>query len=183
MVATVAQRHEARRHRHPRYWFTFATAVLALPAAAQTIVDGDTIKVKGATYRLYRIDATEKDQHCTDGWAAGRAAISYLRSLVQDQELACEAVARGRGGPTPPLCTVDGQGLGAALVAAGVAWASTRYSNDYIDEEADRLGVHGHDCAPAWVWRTRQQPLKRGCMAQRRRSPLMLSTLVIQDSR
>jgi endonuclease YncB( thermonuclease family) len=160
-TATVAQRHEARRHGHPRYWFTFAAAVLALPAAAQTIVDGDTIKVKGTTYRLYGIDAAEKDQHCTDGWAAGRAAISYLSSLVQDQELACEVVAKSRNGATPALCTVGGQDLGAAMVATGMAWASTRHSNDYIDEEAqaniDRLGVHGHDCVPAWDWRPRQQ--------------------------
>lgn len=69
---------------------TFAAAILALPAAAQTIVDGDTITVRGTTYRLYGIDAAEKEQHCTDGWAAGRAAISYLRGLVQDHEVACE---------------------------------------------------------------------------------------------
>jgi len=162
-TAPVAQRHEARRigNRHSLYWLTFAAAILALPAAAQTIVDGDTITVKGTTYRLYGIDAAEKEQHCTDGWAAGRAAISYLRGLVQDHEVACEVVARTRNGATPALCTVDGQDLGAAMVASGMAWASTRHSHEYIDEEAqaniDRLGVHGHDCVRAWDWRTRPQ--------------------------
>lgn len=47
------------------------------------------------------------------------------------------------------------------MVAAGMAWAFTRYSNDYIVEEAqaniDRLGVHNHDSTPAWNWRTRQR--------------------------
>jgi endonuclease YncB( thermonuclease family) len=162
-TATGAQRHGARRmrNRHPSCWLTFAAVILALPAAAQTIVDGDTIKLKGTTYRLYGIDAAEKEQVCTDGWAAGRAAIGYLRDLVQDHEVACEAVAKGRSGPPLALCTVDGEDLGAAMVAAGMAWASTRYSNDYVDEEAqaniDRLGVHDHDCAPAWFWRTRQR--------------------------
>jgi endonuclease YncB( thermonuclease family) len=162
-TATCAQRHEARRIgiHHPRCWLAVAAVILALPAAAQTVVDGDTIKLRGTTYRLYGIDAAEKGQACTDGWAAGRAAISHLRDLVQDHEVACEAVARSRNGPTLALCTVDGEDLGAAMVAAGMAWASTRHSNDYIDEEAqaniERLGVHDHDCAPAWVWRTRQR--------------------------
>jgi endonuclease YncB( thermonuclease family) len=47
------------------------------------------------------------------------------------------------------------------MVAAGMAWAATRHSNDYIDEEAqaniDRLGIHGHDCVPAWDWRTHKR--------------------------
>ena len=162
-TATGAQRHGARRigNRPPSCWLTFAVVILALPAAAQTIVDGDTIKLEGTTYRLYGVDAAEKEQTCTDGWAAGRAAISYLRDLVQDHEVACKAVAKGHSGPTLALCTVDGEDLGAAMVAAGMAWASTRYSNDYVDEEAqaniERLGVHDHDCVPAWVWRTRQR--------------------------
>ena len=33
--------------------------VLAFPAAAQTAVDGDTIKLNGTTYRLSGIDAAE----------------------------------------------------------------------------------------------------------------------------
>lgn len=162
-TATVAQRHEARRmsNRHLSRWLAFAAVFLALPAAAQTIIDGDTIRLKGTTYRLYGIDAAEKEQTCSDGWAAGRAAISHLRDLVQDREVACEAVARSRNGPTLALCTVDGEDLGVAMVAAGMAWASTRHSHDYISEEAqaniDRLGVHGHDCTPAWSWRTRHQ--------------------------
>lgn len=148
-------------NRHSTCWLAVAAVILALPAAAQTIVDGDTIRLEGTTYRLYGIDAAEKEQVCTDGWTAGRAATSHLRDLVQDSEVACEAVAKGRGGPTPALCTADGEDLGAAMVAAGMAWAATRDSNDYVGEEAqanfDRLGVHDHDCAPAWVWRTRQR--------------------------
>jgi endonuclease YncB( thermonuclease family) len=162
-TATAAQRHEARRigNRRPTWWIIVAAVILALPAAAQTIVDGDTIKLEGTTYRLYGIDAAEKEQVCTDGWAAGRAAINYLRGLVQDNDVACEAVAKGRGDPTPALCTVDGEDLGGAMVAAGMAWAATRDTNDYIGDEAqanfDRLGVHDHGCTPAWVWRTRQR--------------------------
>ena len=98
---------------------------------------------------------------CIDGWAAGRAAIGYLRDLVQDREVDCEAVAKRRDGATLALCSADGDDLGAAMVAAGMAWASTRHGNSYIGEEAqanfDRLGVHGHDCTPAWNWRIHQR--------------------------
>lgn len=162
-MATVAERHEVRRvtSLNPSCLLAFAVIILALPAAAQTIVDGDTIKLKGTTYRLMGIDAAEKDQACNDGWAAGRAAIGYLRDLVQDGEVACEPVAKRRDGATLALCTVDGDDLGAAMVAAGMAWASTRHGRNYIGEEAqaniDRLGVHGHDCVTAWNWRIHQR--------------------------
>lgn len=144
------------------FWLAFAAVVLALPAAGQTVIDGDTIKLKGTTYRLYGIDAAEKEQVCTDGWAAGRAAINYLRDLMKDREVACEAVANSRiSGTIFALCAIDGEDMGAAMVAAGMAWASTRHSHDYVAEEAqaniDRLGVHDHDCVPAWYWREHQR--------------------------
>ena len=34
-------------------------ALLAMPAAAQTVVDGDTIKLDGTTFRIWGIDAAE----------------------------------------------------------------------------------------------------------------------------
>ena len=37
-------------------------ALVALPAAAQTVVDGDTIKLDGITYRIWGIDAAETSQ-------------------------------------------------------------------------------------------------------------------------
>jgi endonuclease YncB( thermonuclease family) len=46
------------------------------------------------------------------------------------------------------------------MVSAGMAWAFTRYSSDYIGQEkaaiGARLGVHAHDCVNAWDWRKRQ---------------------------
>ncbi len=158
-MATVLRCNELRHigDLHLSCWLAFAAITLALPATAQTIVDGDTIKLKGTIYQLFGIDAAEKEQACIDGWPAGRAAIGYLRELVRDREVACEGMAERRDGSTLARCTVDGDDLGAAMVAAGMAWASTRDGSSYISEEAqanfDRLGVHGHGCAPAWEWR------------------------------
>src|SRR6476661_7055683 len=45
--------------------------LVAMSAMAQTVVDGDTIKLNGTTYRIWGIDAAETKQAC--GWVAGRA--------------------------------------------------------------------------------------------------------------
>jgi endonuclease YncB( thermonuclease family) len=48
------------------------------------------------------------------------------------------------------LYRAGGEDLGTEMVSAGVAWAFTRYSSDYIRQEraaiGARLGVHVHDC-------------------------------------
>ena len=50
---------------------------------------------------------------------------------------------------------MSGEDLGAILVREGFAWAFTRFSVDYVDqqEEARRAnrGVHAHDCEPVGV--------------------------------
>ena len=53
-----------------------AVLLLCLPAAAQTITDGDTIKHNGRAYRLWGIDAPESKQTCADGWPAGSLATT-----------------------------------------------------------------------------------------------------------
>jgi endonuclease YncB( thermonuclease family) len=55
---------------------------IAGPATAQTVTDGDTIKMAGTTYRLWGIEAPETHQTGADGWPAGRIAIEYLVNLM-----------------------------------------------------------------------------------------------------
>ena len=47
-----------------------ALALAASPALAQSarVVDGDTLKVDGVTYRLWGIDAPESGQPCAGGY-------------------------------------------------------------------------------------------------------------------
>jgi endonuclease YncB( thermonuclease family) len=61
----------------------------ALPAFAESVrvVDGDTLRVDGVTYRLWGIDAPESTQPCADGWPAGRAATEHLRALIGDRQV------------------------------------------------------------------------------------------------
>ena len=141
-------------------------AVLALlcSRAAAQITDGDTLKQGGVTYRLWGIDAPELAQTCPDGWPAGRMAATRLQALTAGRSIVCQEKDRDRYGRTVSICRASGEDLGAILVREGLAWAFVRYSSDYVAQEAtakaDRLGVHAHDCRPAWEWRAVQRTLR-----------------------
>lgn len=140
-----------------------ATVVLVLvtsSGAAQTVTDGDTIKLSGTTYRLWGIDAPETVQSCADGWPAGHEATAKLEQLMAGREISCEPRTTDRYGRTVAVCRADGNDLGAAMVSAGMAYAFTRYSSDYIEQEKsairERAGVHAHNCDKPWEWRAQR---------------------------
>jgi endonuclease YncB( thermonuclease family) len=136
-------------------------SLLLLPAqtAAQTVTDGDTIKMAGTTYRLWGIDAPETHQTCADGWPAGRIATEYLVNLMHGHVITCEPRTKDRYGRTVALCRADGVDIEAEMVRAGMAYAFVRYSRDYAELEeqakAEGLGIHGHGCQKPWEWRPR----------------------------
>jgi endonuclease YncB( thermonuclease family) len=131
------------------------------PAIAQTITDGDTLKIGGVIYRLRGIDAPETKQECPDGWPAGHMATTRLLSLTSGKGVDCQEKDRDRYGRVVAICRVAGEDLGAILVREGFAWAFTRYSNDYVADEtrarSAKVGVHAYDCLPAWEWRAQQR--------------------------
>src|SRR3954452_16198807 len=93
-----------------------AAVALAVPAVAQTVVDGDTIKLNGTTYRIWGVDAAETKQACADGWMAGQEARAAMLELVKKRTITCEAKAKDRYGRTVALCRAHGRDLGAELV-------------------------------------------------------------------
>jgi endonuclease YncB( thermonuclease family) len=133
--------------------------LLALPAAAQTVTDGDTLRFGKERVRLWGIDAPEIHQRCEDRWLAGIEAARKMRELVKGHEVTCENRGHDRYGRMIGLCRADGVDIQAAMVRSGMAWAFVRYSSDYVREEeqakVDRLGVHAHGCEQAWEWRGR----------------------------
>lgn len=137
-----------------------ATALaLAWPAAAQSVVDGDSLELGGKIYRLHGIDAAESAQICADGWPAGYVAKEYLGELIEARQVVCVALASDRDGETVAICRADGVDLGAAMVTGGHALARVPYSVRYISQEdaaiAARRGVHAHNCVAPWKWRGR----------------------------
>lgn len=136
-----------------------ASLTAAGPGAAQTVTDGDTIRLAGTTYRLWGIDAPETRQACADGWPAGVQATGKIEELMAGHAIACEPRTKDRYGRTVALCRADGKDIGAAMVSAGMARAFTRSSADYVDQEKAAIGarasVHAHDCEKPWDWRAR----------------------------
>jgi endonuclease YncB( thermonuclease family) len=80
-----------------------------------------------------------------------------MRSLIEGRTVTCEARGHDRYRRTIGLCRAAEQDLGGDMVSAGMAWAFTRYSSDYVQPEKaavdGRLGVHAHDRTKAWDWR------------------------------
>jgi endonuclease YncB( thermonuclease family) len=115
-------------------------------AEAVRVVDGDTLKIDGVTYRLWGIDAPEAQQSCADDWPAGRTATEHLRTLVSDRHVTCEPRSLDRYGGTFALCRADGRDLGADMVADGHAWAFLRYSRT-----TSRKNAKLQRCEPAYM--------------------------------
>jgi|EndMetStandDraft_6_1072998.scaffolds.fasta_scaffold221432_1 endonuclease YncB( thermonuclease family) len=125
-------------------------------AAAQTVIDGDTLNYKGSGVHLWGIDAPDTGHVCADGWDAGKAAAAYLMSLIGSKPVACEAKPSARPGGPYAICKVDGQDLSAAMASAGMAWAMPNVA-DYSVQASNAMyaisGIYAHPCVKAWEWR------------------------------
>ena len=130
---------------------------LALPLAAQTVVSGDSIELKGKTYRLYGIDAPDDGQVCPDGWPAAYEAEAYLSQLIGGKAVTCVPIGLRQRNETQAVCRADGVDIGAAMVTGGMAYAFVPYSARYITQEeaavSAKRGVHRHRCLAPWDWR------------------------------
>ncbi len=137
----------------------------AAPARAQDVIDGDTLAIKGTTYRLYGIAAPEEDQICADGWPAGFEAEAYLSRLIEGKTVVCTPVAQPGRAETDAICHADGVDVGGAMVTGGMALAFVPRSVRYITQEEAAAkagrGVHRHGCLAPWEWRARVAPAQR----------------------
>lgn len=140
------------------------------------VVDGDTLRLEGRTYRLWGIDAPELIQVCQrdgQGYACGREAAAYLRALIVPEpdlgesaaagtppQLVCVPRASDQYGRTAALCRLGDKDLGAEMVRAGWALVFTRHSSDYAPEEDEareaRRGLWSGTFDMPWNWRAKR---------------------------
>jgi endonuclease YncB( thermonuclease family) len=110
------------------------------------VLDGDTIKVLGASIRLHGIDAPEAGQPCTapDGKEADCGTLSRkaLSALVAGRSVICDPLDRDRHGRIVARCTAGQDDLGRRMVEDGWAYAYRRYAMDY-DLAEKRAYVQG----------------------------------------
>jgi endonuclease YncB( thermonuclease family) len=141
-------------------------ALLAAPAALAdvtgraTVIDGDTIAIRGQRIRLDAIDAPESAQLCeADGqrWRCGQQAALALADQIGTRNVTCRDRGTDRYGRTLAICTLGDLDLNGWMVLEGWALAYRRYSLAYVGLEegaqAARRGMwRGRFVAP-WDWR------------------------------
>ena len=89
-------------------------AIAAIPAHADTtgratVIDGDTIEVRGERFRLDAIDAPESGQTCeVDGqpWRCGQQAALALAGKIGAANVTCTDRGRDRYDRTLAICTL-----------------------------------------------------------------------------
>lgn len=157
--------------------FSIALAILSLLssfAQAETIIgrasviDGDTIEIRGERIGLYGIDAFESDQVCHGQGKTvpcGRIAAIMLDGLIGGKTVTCHTQDKDRYGRVLAICTVPNNfpppspptDLGWFMVGQGFALAYRQYSERYIgvEEQAkrDRSGMWKGDFIPPWEYR------------------------------
>lgn len=134
------------------------------------VIDGDTLDVAGVRVRLEGIDAPETDQTCEREptfwkmrgatWKCGVEAMGHLERLVRDRTVTCQSRGVDVYGRLIGQCVVAGLDVNADLVRNGLAWAFVKYSQRYVEIEAEaraaKRGIFQGASTPAWEWRARR---------------------------
>jgi endonuclease YncB( thermonuclease family) len=126
-----------------------------------SVIDGDTLEVRGTRIRLQGIDAPESSQRCIrlsgQEWRCGQQAALALSDRIGRRSVSCAERDIDRYGRTIAVCSQDGVDLNAWLVQEGWAVAYRQYSRDYVGEEADarRAGrnIWSGSFVMPWDWR------------------------------
>ena len=126
-----------------------------------TVIDGDTIDIHGQRFRLFGVDAPESKQLCNDAagqpYRCGQVAANTLSNLIGRQTVTCEKKDIDRYKRIVAVCSVNGQDVGAYLVAKGLAVAYVHYSTAYVPAEvaarSDGRGLWAGTFEMPWDWR------------------------------
>ncbi|MBP2235296.1 endonuclease YncB(thermonuclease family) [Sinorhizobium kostiense] len=112
-----------------------------------SVIDGDTIEVRGEHIRLHGVDAPESWQSCKDSdgatYRCGKeAAMALDQFLAASRPARCEFVERDRYGRVVGICfRADGREVNRWLVESGnaVDWAKYSDGRYAADQAAARL--------------------------------------------
>lgn len=125
-----------------------AFAAPTITTGVASVIDGDTLEIRGERFRLHGIDAPESSQLCLDSSGAkyrcGAVAANKLSERIAGRNLACLEKDRDRYKRIVAVCSLGSEDINAWLVSTGLAVAYRTYSRDYIAlEDAARVAKRG----------------------------------------
>ncbi len=138
-----------------------ATASTGAVQGRASVIDGDTLEVRGERIRLFGIDAPESAQICLDaagnGYRCGQRAAFALADKVGSRPVSCQPTGKDRYGRLVARCSLAGEDLQAWMVRNGHALAFLRYSKAYRPYEAEAkasgAGMWTGSFEAPWDWR------------------------------
>jgi endonuclease YncB( thermonuclease family) len=144
-----------------------ALVLSASPLMAQSVtgrasvIDGDTIEIRGTRIRFHGADAPESAQTCQgpDGksYRCGQQAALALFDKIGSSNVTCQQKDIDRYQRVVAQCSVNGTDLNGWLIEQGYALAYRQYGTDYVpQEEAARKakrGLWAGSFTPPWDWR------------------------------
>ena len=103
------------------------------------VLDGDTVRLRGAVVGLFGIAAPGPEQTCESAAGlhhpCGSDAARALAEHVGAGEVACEARGLDRHRRAVAVCRLSGEDLSAWMVARGYAVADRLSAPDYVPQE------------------------------------------------
>ena len=148
-----------------------ALLLSAVPATANelvgvaSVIDGDTLEIRGVRIRLHGIDAPESRQLCRrnsgEEWRCGQQAALALSDRIGRLTVSCAVSDVDRYDRAIAVCAQGNEDLNRWLVSQGWAVAYRRYSRDYVEAEdlARRAGhnIWSGQFVMPWDWRRGQR--------------------------
>jgi endonuclease YncB( thermonuclease family) len=128
-----------------------------------TVINGETLKIKGRMFKLYGIMAPDLSQTCEvrgSPYNCGKISRTALMDLVAGVEVRC--VPRGdvaitlNATPVIAHCFAQGYDLSEGMVYTGWAMAMPRRGTKYLQFEKDaekaQYGLWKGKFTPPWQW-------------------------------
>jgi endonuclease YncB( thermonuclease family) len=104
-----------------------------------SVIDGDTLEIRGERIRLSGVDAPESGQNCADAsgklWRCGSAAANALDRYIASAPVSCLVVDTDRYGRAVSECTVGSKDIQDWMARNGHALAYRQYSTKYVPAE------------------------------------------------
>lgn len=130
-----------------------------------SVIDGDTLEIRGTRVRLWGLDAPESSQPCYTArgrsWRCGASAANALSDFIGSRTVICRQKGKDRYGRVIGQCFVGSMDANAWLVANGWALAYRRYSKAYVTHEdrarAIGAGIHASDFDAPWDYRAERR--------------------------